>query len=1043
MAVGFLSPEETEILLAHLQTEVQKHNFHRGSGNNFLRIIESSFNRAALLHDLLRYPAHLETLVTIATNSNYLTDILVRDPGFVYQIFDSSHLEAIIEPAFYREMIFASLFRLRKTTAKIKAIKSAKRREILATGVKDLLGYLDLRRATSEMSVVAKTLTEALFLLALSETCQKFGIYQFSFEDFARGNHSSEKGAELSEKGTAHSEERTELSIKGTAHSEEGTILPKESTELFRKLTGFAVICLGKLGGGELNYSSDIDLMVIFEENFTLPNGKEYYELLQEAIILFTDWAVNISEGGYLFRVDFRLRPDGSAAPLARTFRDTILYYETRGEDWERQMLIKAGYLCGNRALYDRFISAVTPFIYPANFFRSPLKQIATLRNEMVKSLGDEQNVKLFKGGIRDVEFSVQALQLLYGGKIKGLRTGNTLLAISNLEEFSILSPEEAEKLREGYIFLRKIEHYLQLMNDTQTHTIPAEGEMLQSLAVFFGFETIDDFSEKLETVRQWIRGVYKSVVGNSNAEFSAEKDISFFKDMKSARKNLSFLRTGSGPVEMKEFDTRTSGLWDEIEDRFLDKLRASFFPDRALQNFTRVINRTPFPSYWYDSMRKDFFLESVLRLCEYSEFSVDLLVQDGSLEDLVISGKLFEKSAPEEDFALSARALLFLVAARFTLGLIDVDEVSFCLSAALGEKIKRLIGSKYRVPEGCFIGIAGSFSAGKMHLFSDIDLFVVVDDCENQTKTEEWFLALLEDIRSLIAPLKADCRLRPEGGSSRLVWDIGAYRRYFEKRVAVWELQSLTKVSFLAGDENLYNAFFDLYLQKLATLDNLTVKREIVEMRKKLYPKALVGSTPQIDLLKGSGGTTDVDFVDQYLLLLNPEYLKFPVLKRSFFAGEGFREFANKDVQRGGFNSEPGGRKTGNAEHRAFGSSLGGDVVGNFEHGEFGSSLGGDVPKKAEHGEFREGLSEGISEQFRLPEGKEYTELAATLRFLRKVRLSIQTVYNNSNTYLPTRQKGEPLFRFLGFASYEEMAETVIETMKKNNKFFQQKLRG
>ncbi|OQY76270.1 MAG: hypothetical protein B6D45_04140, partial [Ignavibacteriales bacterium UTCHB3] len=206
MAVGFLSPEETEILLAHLQTEVQKHNFHRGSGNNFLRIIESSFNRAALLHDLLRYPAHLETLVTIATNSNYLTDILVRDPGFVYQIFDSSHLEAIIEPAFYREMIFASLFRLRKTTAKIKAIKSAKRREILATGVKDLLGYLDLRRATSEMSVVAKTLTEALFLLALSETCQKFGIYQFSFEDFARGNHSSEKGAELSEKGTAHSE---------------------------------------------------------------------------------------------------------------------------------------------------------------------------------------------------------------------------------------------------------------------------------------------------------------------------------------------------------------------------------------------------------------------------------------------------------------------------------------------------------------------------------------------------------------------------------------------------------------------------------------------------------------------------------------------------------------------------------------------------------------------------------------------------------------------------------------------------------------------
>ncbi|MBK7866389.1 MAG: hypothetical protein IPJ75_05035 [Ignavibacteriales bacterium] len=310
------------------------------------------------MRDFLRYPLQIEVVVAVAANSNYLTDVLVRNPES------------------------------------------------------------ELRRATEELSVIATVVGEALFLICLEKTLVNYGINGVGF-----GELSGEKSVN------------------------------EEFRPLLDKIRDFAVISLGKLGGGELNYSSDIDLIVVFNNNFKLPNGKEYFELLHETIILFTESAMTMTEAGFLFRVDFRLRPDGHAAPLARTLQDTILYYETRGENWERQMLIKAGFLCGNKKLYKTFIDSVTPFIYPASFFKSPTEQIAALRESMLRNIGDENNIKLFKGGIRDIEFGVQALQMLNGGKNPSVRTGNSLTAIGALTELKILNIEEADLLTEAYIF--------------------------------------------------------------------------------------------------------------------------------------------------------------------------------------------------------------------------------------------------------------------------------------------------------------------------------------------------------------------------------------------------------------------------------------------------------------------------------------------------------------------------------------------------------------------------------------------------------------
>lgn len=947
---GYLSPEEMDGLYSILEIQTNRYHFHRGCENNFFRIIESSYNKTALLRDFLRYPLQIEVVVAVSANSNYLTDVLVRNPEFVYRLFDPTHLESALEINFYRELIFNSIGRQKTFEAKLHQLKTAKRREILSTGVKDLISFVDLRRATAELSVIATVICEALFLVCLEKTLNNYGIDGAGFSELAGEKSSTE-----------------------------------EFQPLLNNIRDFAVISLGKLGGGELNYSSDIDLIVVFKENFQLPNGKEYFELLHDTIILFTESAMTMTESGFLFRVDFRLRPDGHAAPLARTLQDTILYYETRGENWERQMLIKAGFLCGNKTLYKTFTDSVTPFIYPASFFKSPTEQIAALRESMLRNIGDENNIKLFKGGIRDIEFGVQALQMLNGGKNPSVRTGNSLTAIDALAELKILNNEEAQLLSEAYIFYRKIEHYLQLMNDRQTHIIPKEGELLKSLSKYLQFYRPDAFFTKLQDYRTKVRKIYESIVGVDTSEFNREQDLSKFKDISRAKKNLLFLKEGKGLVEIKEFDTRTTSLFVEIEDVLLQQLVMCKFPDTALANLAKIVQRSAFPSYWYEAFKDEFMLNTIVRFCECSQITVDLLTEDHSLKDIVMSGKLFEEIDPEIDYILTVKALLFIISAQFVLGFIDEEEAAKALAITLRQKVKSIISS-FSVSENTkyFIAAAGSFSLGEMHLYSDADLIIICDDINKYPEAEGEFVALLSKLRNELAPLGSDCRLRPEGKSGQLVWDINAYKSYFEKRIQIWELQSLTKVSFLYGDSRLYDEFTRLFLNKVSNLDGFTLKKEIFEMRKRLYPASFSGLNALTDLIKGRGGVTDVEFITQYLLLLNPEYLKICL-------GKGNRQTL--------------------------------EYLKNKE---------------------RENVSLPDDDDF-LPSERygEFNKLIEGFEFLRRVRLSIQCVYHINSNLFPSKQKGEILYKFLNYDSYDELAKAIQSTLKQNNEIFHQILKG
>ena len=373
ISAGYLPAETFDKFVKLIQSEISNHYFPRSSESNLLRIISAMYDKYSFLSDCIKYPHYVEIIVSISANSNYLTDILVRNPEYFYWIVNPSNLEPKLNIEEFEKGVNSALSYYRTFTSKVNYFRTLKRKEILRIGLKDILGLASLEDTTEELSTLAKVIALKLFELSLEEIKLKHQIKNIN--------------------------------------------------------SSYCIIGLGKLGGNELNYSSDIDLIVFYDEEQIIKN-KNYSELLTEAIYLFIESASSITASGFIFRVDFRLRPDGRNSPLCRSINEYLSYYESRGEDWERQMLIKAGFIGGNLNLYNRFINYLTPFIFPSSFSTSPTEQIKKLKDNIERSLGDEENIKLLPGGIRDIEFSVQALQLINGGRWKELRTGNTLSSI-------------------------------------------------------------------------------------------------------------------------------------------------------------------------------------------------------------------------------------------------------------------------------------------------------------------------------------------------------------------------------------------------------------------------------------------------------------------------------------------------------------------------------------------------------------------------------------------------------------------------------------
>jgi len=810
---GMIDEMSFEKSISLLEKEASKYFFNESAEGNLLRILNSLFDRVSFFKEIKNYPHHAEILIGIVSNSNYLTDIVVQNPEYLYQLFNDEYLNQQI---YYDDLQFElkqGISKFKSFDARIKFIRKFKKRYVLKIGMQDILGIKTLKEITEELSFLARAIISVLFDLCYSEV-----------------------------------------------------LLSNKVKKIDSK---FSICSLGKLGGNELNYSSDVDLIIFYDKNITIKNcRKDFHELLSETIQLFTKISTQITYQGFIYRIDFRLRPDGKYSPLCKSVLDYIKYYETRGEDWEKQMLIKLNFISGDYNLYNQFKRFVDSYVYQMNLSSSVNEKIIQMKRTIEKH-HHADDVKTFEGGIRDIEFSVQALQLLNGNKIIELRNGNTLDTLEILLQKKLISQKEYSTLNEAYIFYRRIEHFLQLMNDTQTHKIPEDINLLKKLSIYSGFQSVEKFKKEIDKKRKEVRKVFNSILSASKEEDVFNKIN--FNDKIKAEANFNYLKTGKGIVDRKEFDSRTIELYNKNEKYLLEYLQKSKEPDRVLEKFSKVIRFSKYPSIWYNEFQNQKYFEQFLNLCSYSQRSINLLAESNDLSDLFLSRRVFIKNIEDEFENLSTKEIVFILSVQFALKLKGWKEVSkiFCDYFSLHiDRISSPLNKKYKF----FIAGLGSFGANLMSFSSDIDLIVVSDKVKTDLKIQEAFQDLLQKLKKEFAPFEVDFRLRPEGKKSPLVWDIENYQKYLESRAKVWEFQSLTKIKFVSGDKKLFDRFKKILISSVKKFDSKLIKEEIKKMHIAFVSK---GSAFQnhIHPKTCKGGLATIDFIFQSEILMNEKY--------------------------------------------------------------------------------------------------------------------------------------------------------------------------
>jgi glutamate-ammonia-ligase adenylyltransferase len=419
--------------------------------NHWERYLQDGINRVHLFDYLGQSPRMLHLLCAIFGNSPFLAQTLIRDPLLVYWLAEEQVLTRRPSRAMLAAALGVMLRNVEAIDLKFDALRRFRRRELLRIGVRDLLRQADVRETTAALSDLACVLIQGAFETVSADLRRRHGI--------------------------------------PTYRNRRGQLVE----------AGFAVIGMGKLGGGELNYSSDVDLIYVYATDdgetrpaaHSIPN-EEFFEYLAREV---TRALGEITHEGHVYRVDLRLRAEGSVGRLARPLAGYQEYYRRRGQGWERLALLKAWPVAGDPVVGQAFLRMVQPFIFAArqegrgaSLFRE-VRAIKEMIDGRIADRGQAaRNVKLGTGGIREIEFIVQAIQAACGGRLAGIRDRNTLATLERFQEHGILTREEATRLSTAYCFLRDVEHKLQMVHDLQTHALPEAPEETARCAIRLGY---------------------------------------------------------------------------------------------------------------------------------------------------------------------------------------------------------------------------------------------------------------------------------------------------------------------------------------------------------------------------------------------------------------------------------------------------------------------------------------------------------------------------------------------------------------------------
>ncbi len=647
--------------------------------------------------------------------------------------------------------------------------------------------------------------------------------------------------------------------------------------------TDFAVLGLGKLGGCELNHSSDIDVIFVYEKEGNLTANLNYHEWFNSLGEKIVETFSSANSHGSLFRIDLRLRPEGTAGPLVRSLESMENYYAGFGETWERLALIKARGIAGSRELAYEFLREHQPFIYPKSPTPDLLEEISAIKRRIERDVVGhdnlERNVKLGRGGIREIEFVVQALQLLHGARNAFLQEQSTLKALPALAELDLLPREETRSLDLAYRFLRRVEHRLQIEAEQQTHTLPRDPEQLRRLARSLGFSASTHFLETLQEQMRNVRAIFLRVFSQpSSAGDRRHEEMAIFRDQAKAAKSMDDLIQGPGAFHVAP---RTRQIFRKLRPFLIAWLRHTADPDATLNQFVRFVEAYGLRSLLFEILAANpRLLELIIKTFDASRYAGDLLIRRPQLLEEItrgtrlddapdVSGHLrrlneLPASAQNFDGVRAYRQMQWMrIVVRDILELAASDSI-FAEQSALAEAclifVEQLLDQKDQLT---VIGL-GKFGGGEITYGSDLDVLFVG---ENTKAAQNLMVAMGQpSAEGSISPL--DARLRPDGEKGPLVCSLGTCESYYESRAQLWELQALTRARGICGPlRGTFEEMAQRFWRRAGQQEN--VFAEINGMLERVRRER--GSGPDLlEFKTGTGGIIEAEFLVQALQMKN-----------------------------------------------------------------------------------------------------------------------------------------------------------------------------
>ena len=713
---------------------------------------------------------------------------------------------------------------------RINSVKRYKRREMLRIGTRDLLGLANVSEVTAELSLLTDAIVETVSRLAWSR----------------------ELGAAT------------------------GCGDPERSFAGMEPYHRFAVISMGKLGGYELNYSSDIDLLFVCDVE---ERNDEYSAYTALARSITADLS-SPTEEGRLYRVDLRLRPDGESGPIVVTLNDHIGYLQMRARPWEKQALLKARFTAGNQSVADRFLENCNRVLFGSAGGTADISDIQVMRERAMRTLPErerETNIKLMRGGIRDIEFMTQALELVHGRTRSEVRSRNTLETLERLRHFGLIDEETYASLTGTYNLYRTVEHRLQIVLNVQTHTLPTSDADLDSLGARVAHSALEgvdggNFRSVLGRAIGRVRDLYEQFFTGRLPEeipliLSLPADAPEVGRMlggfglieaESARRHLDSLVYGDFP-DLEGPETLRSAI-DSLPV-ILESVGTAPSPDLALKNLVTVVKSTCAVRSTLDLLAdSEGFRKLLLNVSSLSTAMTEVLSRRIELLDRVAAGI---PPAEKPDRAPAATATwyeeqLLHIHVHNPFPARGPETLGPLLAGAAERMIESLFEASGAVGQPVALFALGSLAARESHYGSDLDLVAVGGEGFDPARSADTIRRMIELGRSTRG-VSLDMRLRGEGDGSPLVQGLEYYRAYFEQRASLWEFMAFGKLRFLCGSRKTGSAFAALLKRRVRErFSSKGLVEELRGERKRLESL----SEGDWDVKHAGGGLYDIDFM-------------------------------------------------------------------------------------------------------------------------------------------------------------------------------------